>query len=53
MQDGCERGWNGRGLRCSGCEKEVGKKEFFAEIEEWNGEKKVFCGRCFDRWLRE
>lgn len=35
MQNGSERGWNGRGLKCSGCEREVKGKELFAEIEKY------------------
>ena len=55
MQDGCEvRGWNGCGRRCSGCDKVVdSSREFAAEIREVSGEKKVFCGRCFEIWLRD
>jgi hypothetical protein len=51
MEEGSEgRNWNG-GLRCSGCERELGE-EFTVEIQEWNGEKKLLCTKCLERWLR-
>lgn len=52
MQDGSE-GREGRGLRCSGCNKSMlSNKEFIVEIREWNSEKKVLCSRCLEIWLR-